>query len=261
MSKEITILIPHYKTLGLTKLCLYKLKKHTDLERAEVVVIDNGSNDDSTEYLKSLDWIQFIERKDTSKESGAEAHAKALDLGMEQVDTPFVLSIHTDTFFQRNDWLDFLLSKFDSPDIGGVGSWKLEDKPWHKWLAKRLERWWQLNIWYPLLGKGEGHVEGVGKNYYYLRSHCALYRTDAIRKVEGRFYDAAETAGKALHKKLEESGYRMIFLPSEELSRYVVHLNHATSILQPRSEAKARKHARERKKIRKMLVEEGMSDS
>ncbi len=257
MSREVTILIPHYKTLALTRLCLARLKKHTDLSRARVVVIDNGSNDESTDYLRSLDWIDLIVREDTSREGGGEAHARALDLAMERVETPFLLSIHTDTFFLRDDWLDFLLSRFDSPKVGGVGSWKLEDKPWHRRQAKRLERWWQLKVWYPLLGKGEGAIEGVGRNHYYLRSHCAMYRMEAIRAVQGRFFAGQQPAGKVLHRKLEEAGYRMVFLPSEQLSRYLVHLNHATTILQPRKESQVAKHARQRKRILKMLEEEG----
>ncbi len=257
MSQKVTILIPHYKTLELTQLCLSRLKAHTDLDQARVIVIDNGSNDESTDYLRSLDWIDLIIREDTSQEGGAEAHAKALDLALERVDTPFLLSIHTDTFFLRDDWLDFLFSHFDSSDVGGVGSWKLEDKPWYRRKAKQLERWWQLKVWYPLLGKGEGAIEGVGRNYYYLRSHCAMYRMEAIQAVQGRFFAGREPAGKVLHRKLESAGYRMVFLPSEQLSRYLVHLNHATTILQSRKEGQGAKHARQRKRILKMLKEKG----
>ena len=258
MKRKVTILIPHYKTLELTKLCLAKLKKNTDLRVARIIVIDNGSKDESTDYLKSVEWIDLIIRDDTSMELGEVAHAKALDLAMKSVDTEYVLSIHTDTFAKRKDWLEYLMSKFDSQEIGGVGSWKLEDKSWHRKKAKQLERWWQLNIWYPLLRKGEGHIEGLGKNYYYLRSHCAIYKTDAINNVNGKFYDSGETAGKVLHRKLEENGYRMVFLPSEELSDYVVHLNHATVILQ--RNGGGRKHVRQRTKLLEMLVEEGMQD-
>ena len=94
---ELTILIPHYKTLELSKLCLRSIKLFTDLDKVKVIVIDNDSNDQSLEYLRSINWIKLIERKDIADESPAKMHAKALDLGMEHVKTKYVLSIHTDT--------------------------------------------------------------------------------------------------------------------------------------------------------------------
>jgi hypothetical protein len=40
-------------------------------------------------------------------------------------------------------------------------------------------------------------------------------------------------AGKALHKGLQEAGYKLIFIPSEILIQYIEHINHATSVLNP----------------------------
>jgi hypothetical protein len=42
MAQLVTILVPHYKTLMLSKLRLRLLRKHTSLELARVVVLDNG---------------------------------------------------------------------------------------------------------------------------------------------------------------------------------------------------------------------------
>ena len=61
--KIATVLVPNYKTLKLTKVCLRLIKKNTDLKKVNVIVIDNNSKDDSTKYLKSLKWIELIERK------------------------------------------------------------------------------------------------------------------------------------------------------------------------------------------------------
>lgn len=234
MTQQVSILIPHYKTLELTKLCLRCLKKYSDLNQVKVIVIDNGSKDDSSQYLRSLNWIELIEREVSPQESPPQAHANALDLALERVDTPYVLSIHTDTIICHPQWLDFLLSQINqSAKIAGVGSWKLEHKPWIRRMAKKLERFWQLYIWYPITRQGEGLIEGRGKSYYYLRSHCALYRTDLVRAHTKGFHDGQETAGKVMHKKLVDSGFEMLFLESEQLTKYLRHLNHATMILNP----------------------------
>lgn len=229
-SPELTILIPQYKTIQLTKLCLRLIKKHTDLSRIKVIAIDNNSADESLKYLRSVKWINLIERKFTDKEEPAPMHARALDMGLSQVDTPFLLSIHTDTFMINDNWLDFLLGKIKASDkIAGVGSWKLEQMSPFKEFSKSIESFIQTKI----LRKKDHKIEGVGENYLYLRSHCALYRTDAIRKCNSCFFDGKDTAGRVLHKKLVDAGYEMLFLPSNELIKYIKHLNHATMILNP----------------------------
>jgi len=92
MNQLVTILVPHYKTFTLSKLCLRLLRKHTSSDLARVVVIDNGSQDDSTEYLRSLKWIELIERKRVQDESNALSHSRALDLALNLVTTPYAFN-------------------------------------------------------------------------------------------------------------------------------------------------------------------------
>lgn len=230
-SPEVTILLPNYKTPEITKICLRLLRKYTDTSRIHVIAIDNASGDESLDYLRSLSWIELIERPKRDDETPSLSHSHALDEAMERVKTPYVLSMHTDTFVRRDDWLDFLLDRIKSDEnIAGVGSWKLEVKPWIKRVLKRIEYKWQ-SFYFPLVGKGYGSLEGKGDNYLYLRSHCALYRTDLIRKYGLMFSQDNDTAGRVMHKKLIEHGHDMQFIPSEELIQYMVHLNHASMFL------------------------------
>lgn len=233
MTAKVTVLVPNYKTEQLTKLCLRLLRKYTEFSQAKVIVIDNNSADSSLEYLRTVDWIELIERAPEPDDTPSLSHSRALDLALAKVNTPYVLSIHTDTVVKTKRWLDFLLEKIEHDDkVAGVGSWKLEAKPWYKRWAKLLERVWQ-SAWYKLRGRDDHHIEGKGDNYYYLRSHCALYRTDLLRELELNFSLEDEVAGKAMHKRLLEAGYDMKFLPSETLGVHVDHLNHATMIFNP----------------------------
>jgi len=237
---KVTILIPNYKTLTLTKLCLRLLRKYTDPKLAHVIVIDNDSRDESLSYLKTLPWIELIERPAIAGEYPHLAHALALDLGLAQVTTPYVLSIHTDTLVKHPDWLNFLLTHIEqNPQIAGVGSWKIENRSWLRSWIKNLERAVQIN-YYQLINKTDHKVEGYGKNYYYLRSHCALYRMNLIRQLNLSFSDSGEPAGKVMHKKLIDNGYQMIFLNTQELSRYLDHIDHATMALNPHLGARRR---------------------
>ncbi len=219
---EVTIIVPNYKTADLTRLCLRSLRRHTDQKRVRVIAVDNNSQDASTEYLRSVEWIKLIERPPVPGESGPQMHSRALDLALAEVDTPYFMVIHTDTFVINDLWLDFLINRLiASPKIAGIGSWKLESVPPWKRFGKALETMIRR-----LLGKKSK------KETLYLRSHCALYRTDAVREVNQPFCDD-DTAGKSLHFALIAAGYDMRFIESPELMKFIRHLNHATMILNP----------------------------
>jgi hypothetical protein len=229
----VTILIPNFKTLDLTKLCLRLIRKYTDPKKAKIIVIDNDSQDASLDYLRTLTWIELIERKAIPGETPVQSHSRALDMGLEKVATPYVLSIHTDTLVKQAQWLESLLTHIaKSPTIAGVGSWKLESKPFWRQALKLAEHYVQF-VYFRLLGKSQHGLAGVGKNYYYLRSHCAMYRMDLLKKYQLRFSDGDMVAGKQMHKQLADMGYKMLFLPSEVLINSVEHVNHATTILNP----------------------------
>lgn len=230
--KQVTILVPNYKTPEITTICLRLLRKFTNHDLADVVVIDNDSRDASVEYLRKLSWIQLIERDCVPGESGVQAHSRALDLALETVTTPYVLSIHTDTFVKRHDWLEVLIAQFEDQAVAGVGSWKLESKNALRRAGIKFEQSCKFLL-HKLFGYKRYNPLRLDKKAQYLRSHCAMYRTEVIRSLNTHFGDGDDTAGKQMHHKMLEAGYKMKFLPSEFLGKYVDHLNHATSILNP----------------------------
>ena len=255
---DVTIIVVNYRTPELTRLCLRLLRKHTDPARARVIVVDNGSADASTDYLRGLSWITLIERTPAPDERIGLAHGRAVDTALDRVDTPFALLIHTDTFVRHAGWLDVLTGPMADPKVGGVGSWKLELRaPWQR-AAKQVERAAQ-RIVFPLIGKGYGKLEGLGDNYYYLRSHCALYRMAPVRELGLRMVRAEEKMppGKRLHRQMEEAGWTMVFLPARTLMRSVIHADHATMILNPDLGMKPAQRARGLKRLQRVMDDLG----
>jgi hypothetical protein len=250
--KQVTILVPNYRTPEITKICLRLLRQFTNHELADVIVIDNNSGDASVEYLRTLKWIQLIERDCVAGESGVEAHSRALDLAMTHVNTPYVLSIHTDTFVKRHDWLEVLLKNFDDTNVAGVGSWKLESKNMLRRAGIKFEQSCKYLL-HKLVGYKRYNPSRLDVNAQYLRSHCAMYRTDIIKSLNTGFGDGDDTAGKVMHQKMKNGGYTMKFLPSEFLGKYVDHLNHATSILNPELRRTAKNPEKNQRKIQKRL--------
>jgi hypothetical protein len=226
MDQPVSIILPNYKTPELTRLCLRSLRKFTPHDAIRIIAVDNASGDESAEYLRSLGWIRLIERTPADIDGMAPAlmHTTAMDLALKQVDTPFVLSFHTDTIVYRPDWLDFLLGRINRDEkIAGVGSWKLEFIPPAKRFGKKLEV--VENRVKQFLGLKKPEVQ-------FLRSHCALYRTDLLRQYTRGFGDG-ESAGKSIHRRLTDAGFTLEFIPPDVLIRYMDHLNHATMILNP----------------------------
>jgi GT2 family glycosyltransferase len=254
MQPQVTILVPNYKTLDLTKLCLRLLRKYTNSNQAKVIVIDNDSRDASLDYLRSLSWIELIERQAIPDEGAISAHSRALDMALQHVTTPYVLSIHTDTLVKHPKWLDFLIAEIEkNPSIAGVGSWKLESKSLWRNTLKSIERRIQ-QIYYSLTGNKNHGLEGVGKNYYYLRSHCAMYRMDALQKLNVNFSSGDKVAGKGMHKSLVDAGYQMVFIPSDVLIHYLEHINHATTVLNPELSTREKSVIKGLNRVEKSLV-------
>lgn len=250
--KQVTILVPNYKTPEITKICLRLLRQFTNHDLAEVIVIDNNSQDASVEYLRELQWIRLIERDCVPGESGVDAHSRALDLAMAEVSTPYVLSIHTDTFVKRHDWLEVLLEAFDDNNVAGVGSWKLESKNILRRTGVKFEQSCK-HLLHKFFGYKRYNPNRLDVNAQYLRSHCAVYRTDIIKSLNTSFGDGDETAGKVMHQKMRAAGYTMKFLSSEFLGQYVDHLNHATSILNPELRRTAKNPEKNQRMIQQKL--------
>jgi len=226
-----TICVINYKTLDFTRLCLRSLRKFTRYPY-EVIVVDNDSQDASLDYLRSLKWIRLIERQpEPGEPGGGHAHAAGLDLGLAQCNTEFFVSLHSDAFVQKEDWLGGLVAYFDNDEnIACVGSGKIELIPqWRVWLKNVTDL---RTFKRKLLRK----PDPVGKYRYYNRTICCLYRTDVLRRENLCFLmgrDQGLTGGKKLYFELVDRGYRTVALPPRVMGTYVVHLAHATQVVNP----------------------------
>ncbi len=241
-----TICVVNYKTLDLTRLCLRSIRKFTKYPY-EVIVTDNDSQDDSLEYLKSLNWIRLIERKDKNNPGGGYAHAAGLDLGLANCNTEFFVSMHSDTFVQKDNWLTRLISYFGNDEnIACVGSGKLELIPsWRVLLKKATDL---RTFKRKLLGK----PDPIGTFRYYNRTICCIYRTDVLRREKLSFLmdnDKGLTGGKKLYFELVDRSYKTVELAPSIMGQYIIHLAHATQAINPQEFTLRKKTIRKYNKI------------
>ncbi len=237
-----TICVVNYKTFDLTRLCLRSIRKFTNYPY-EVIVVDNDSHDQSLEYLRSLKWIRLIERSTGNEPSGGYSHAAALDLGLQNCNSEFFISMHSDVIVIKDNWLTELIGYFDESkycasqatsheprvtEIACVGSGKVELMPKWRILLKSATdfRTFKRKLF--------REPDPVGKHRYYNRTICCFYRTDILRRENLSFLmgrNEGLTSGKKLYFELVDRGYKTVELPDKFMKRYIYHLAHATQVV------------------------------
>ena len=203
---DFSIALVNYKTHEVTSLCLDLLKKALDDSPVPVWVVDNNSADESTAYLKSLDWINLIERKADGPEKGFMAHGRALDLILEKVNTPYLLLMHTDTLIYDVDILRQMLAQMRSDDrVAAVGCLEQVRRT-------RLETAWRIFIraskyYFRRAKVALGFNTREPRLFYeiYLKSFCTLWNVDIIRQQGMSFAMNERIPGYEMQDRLKLS--------------------------------------------------------
>lgn len=242
-----TVCVVNYKTELLTKLCLRSIRKFTP-QPYKLIAVDNDSRDESLEYLRSLKWITLVERGSEVCKSGSWAHGSGLDAGLDATDTEFFVAMHSDTFVHREGWLDMLLKPaLANPAMACVGGGKLDLKP--RWLML-LKSCTDVKEWLRRIRPG-----GKRRDFY-VRTICALYRTEALRRESLRFAmdtESGMTCGQQLYYGLLAKGHTCKPLPETQVASFIHHLAHATMALNPEFTVRRRTEAKCRKRLEAVL--------
>ena len=229
-----SIALVNYKTFDLTKVCLTLLKKHIDTksinsEKVDVWVVDNDSKDESADYLRSLDWINLIERKPVGKEVGFAAHGKGLDLILEQVETDYLFLMHTDTFIHDpNVFKSFLAYCQQDPTIAAVGC------------VHQLNRGYIRSAWRTLNGFFKYYNRRIKlslglkarepKPYVepYIKSFFALWNIKLMKQSGLTFLMENRIPGYAIQDIFKKRGFKIKKISPKKLFKYLEHVEAGT---------------------------------
>ncbi|RQW20890.1 glycosyltransferase [Bacillus sp. C1-1] len=107
MKRLTSIIILTYNQWSLTKLCLDSLFEHTDQSMIEIIVIDNGSTDETKSHLEKEERITFIANDHNKGFAGACNQGAALAKGNE------LLFLNNDTIV-TSQWLTRMQQTLDS---------------------------------------------------------------------------------------------------------------------------------------------------
>lgn len=266
----VSICIPHWQVRELLTPCLRAIRKFTRNIPIEVIVVDNGSEDESLPYLRSLSWIKLIERSKQTPENWIRAFVTALDLGFKHSRGEYFVIMHTDTLIKHPEWLERLIKPFKGdPKCAAVGAWKLELRHPVYEFTKKMTDTKKAKLWLRRNLLGDQKARQL-KRELCPRDYCAIYRAEPIRRL-GLIFNEQDrwigyTAGEQMYYQLRENGYHAVVIDTAEMIKYMVHLAHATAGLRPEQRRLNHRHA-QRKSERKLrrffnipLIRELMED-
>jgi glycosyltransferase involved in cell wall biosynthesis len=245
-----SLCIPHWQVKGLVGLCLHSIRRHSPMDDVEILVIDNGSRDESLDYLRSLSWIRLIERPEESFANWPANVFTAWDLGIRHATGEYFVTMHSDVLIRQPGWLERLAAEFDcDPLVAGVGAWKLDLEP--LWYSLQKEVFGAVTSRLKgLLGR-RGRSQWSGGRYP--RDYCAMYRRETIVRNNLSFWPGRDpiTGGYAIARQLWGTGYQTRLIPTREMARYMVHVAHGTAAL---AAEKPLHHAAAQRKVERRVA-------
>jgi hypothetical protein len=225
---RVSVCIPHWQVHDMMSICLRSIRKHSRKYDLEVIVVDNGSRDDSLDYLRSLSWIRLIERPEESVSNWPANVFTAWDLGAGIARGEFFVTMHSDVFVRQDDWLDPFLREISiSPQVAASGAWKLTlESPLYS-LQKRVVGSCLARV-KRLFGR---KARGSFRTGQYPRDYCAMYRTALLTREKLTFCpeDDLITGGYSIARQLWSRGYETRMIPVWEVAQKIVHVAHGTA--------------------------------
>ncbi len=110
----VTILILTYNTAPMTLQCIQAVKALTKIP-FKILVIDNGSTDDTVRFLRAQHDIFHIEADNNL------GFATGFNLGIELIDTPYFIILNSDVIITTN-WIKRMIEHLeDAPKVMAIG--------------------------------------------------------------------------------------------------------------------------------------------
>lgn len=224
-----SIVLVNYKTLDLTKTCLMLLQEALRGTNIPVIVVDNHSDDASSEYLRSLDWIELIERKHTGPEAGNIAHGRALDLALAQVETDYLFLLHTDTFIYDPAVFAIMLDQCtEQRDVAAVGCLEQLDRGSVRSAWRLASRFCKHYARRSLLALGVQAREPKPYREVHLKSFCTLWNVAFIKQHGFHFQMDERNPGYELQDRMTSLGYQVRSISPRKMFRYLDHIQSGT---------------------------------
>ena len=121
---DITVIVVNYKTQDLTHRCVESFLNH--YPDITLLLIDNGSQDNSTAYIKRVSQQSPNVRCILNREN--RYHGPAMDQGIRSSATPYVFTLDSDCEVLKGGFLEKMLDRFEDPELYAIGQLMYVDR-------------------------------------------------------------------------------------------------------------------------------------
>ena len=219
-SFDVSIVIPAYNNFSYTKQCVFSIFKNHPLLDFEIIIIDNGSTDETKQYFINFHGLKNFRFISNNENLG---FAKASNMGAKVSGSGNILFLNNDTVVSKGA-IDELYYSVNSDEakslkIGAAGPLLLyPDKKIQQAGIMFEERLVPYNAYsgMDISGCGQSDI----KNTIYIRSYnaltaaCLMFKKEIFEASGGfdeGYINGFEDVDLCL--KLREAGYRLIFNP------------------------------------------------
>lgn len=117
---QVSIIVIHYENPGYLNICLQSIYAMSNLNNYEVIVVDNGSGQDTQDYLTVVEeeGVKVVRNKENLYWS------KAANQGVAVADpsSQYYIFMHCDTVVLNPGWIDLLVNVSEAKKSGLVGT-------------------------------------------------------------------------------------------------------------------------------------------
>jgi GT2 family glycosyltransferase len=202
-----SIVVLSWNTISDTKACIDSINKLT-YASWELIVLDNGSNDGSKDYLSKLKGIKYIDLPENMGFTGGQIEAYKKSEG------EYIVLVNSDAVVSP-DWLDVVIETFESDSmIAAVGgraySWNTENKPFDE-----SKGFYSYQVTDFVQGFGRTSQTGVQKiEVDSISGAVVAIKKSVIDEVgyfDNRFFAYYEETD--LFARFKRAGYKIVYQP------------------------------------------------
>jgi GT2 family glycosyltransferase/radical SAM superfamily enzyme YgiQ (UPF0313 family)/tetratricopeptide (TPR) repeat protein len=210
---EVSIIIPVFNKVELTRQCLISLAEVTDNVNYEVIVVDNASTDGTEKFLATLGGdLQIIQNKENF------GFAKGCNLGARAARGRYLVFLNNDTIPQKG-WLKSLVDEVAAyPDVAVVGSKLLYPDGTIQHAGVAFSRTFIGPYHIYQKASADAPMVNRRREFQAVTAACMLVRREVFESV-GEFDEGFQNGFEDvdLCLKIREQGGRIVYQPNSVL--------------------------------------------
>jgi len=204
-----SVIVPVFNSEKTISKCLKSLEKQTIKEKFEVIVVDDGSTDNTKKEVKKFKKVKYLYQKNKGP-------AAARNFGVRKAKGKIVVFIDSDCEADKNMLKELILPFKNKEIIGAQGSYKSKQ-------TSLMAKFVQIEI--------ESRYELMKKSKFidFLSTYCCAYRKKDFKEARGfdESFPMASGEDTELSYKLSKKGKKLIF----NLKAFCYH-QHPTSLIE-----------------------------